>query len=120
MGHTVKGLLVVDPGRGEVAALKSHLLKDGFVDEELVFATIASAAASFLLFGEQVVAFEKNLGLFCNDGGQDLVHSWQASNRSVVFRILCVFGFGYQESHTLGQPLWGLFWVLEDFVVGVG
>ena len=29
------------------------------MDEELVFAAIAPGAASFLLFGEQVVAFEK-------------------------------------------------------------
>jgi len=47
MGLTVKGLFVVDPGRREAAGLGSHLLKDGFVDEELVFATIAVAVASF-------------------------------------------------------------------------
>ena len=41
VGHTVEGLLVVDPGRGEITALGSHVLKDGFVDEELVFAAIA-------------------------------------------------------------------------------
>jgi len=81
-------LLVVYPGRGEVAALGSHLLNDGFVDEEVVFATIASAVATFLLFGEQVVAFEKTVGRFCNDGGQDLVHCWQTSVGPVVFRIL--------------------------------
>ena len=40
VGHTIEGLLVVDPGRGEITALGSHLLKDGFVDEELVFAAI--------------------------------------------------------------------------------
>jgi len=66
------GVLVVDPGRGEVTAHGSHLLKDGFVDEELVFAAIAPAAASFLHF----LAFEKDVGPFCNDGGQDLVNSW--------------------------------------------
>ena len=33
--------------------------KDGFVDEDLVFAVIVPAAASSLLFGKQVVAFEK-------------------------------------------------------------
>ena len=30
-----------------------------------------------------------------------------------------MFEVWYQESH-LGQPLWGLFWVLEDIVVGIG
>ena len=40
-------------------ALVSHLLKDGLMDEELVFAAIAPGAASFLHFGVQVVAFEK-------------------------------------------------------------
>ena len=44
--------LVVDPGREEVTALGSHLPKDGFVDEELVFAGIVTAAAFFLHFGE--------------------------------------------------------------------
>ena len=72
--YTIKGLLVIDPGRGEITALGSHLLKDGFVDEELVLAAIAPAAASFLHFGERVVTFEKFVGPFCNDGGQDLVH----------------------------------------------
>ena len=39
-----------------------HLLKDGFVEEGLVFATIAPAAVSnFLHFGEQVFAFEKDV-----------------------------------------------------------
>ena len=46
VGHTIKGLSVVDPGRGEVTAFGFHLLKDGFVNEELVFAAIAPAAAS--------------------------------------------------------------------------
>ena len=45
VGHTIEGLLVVDPGRGEIKALVSHLLKDGFVDEELIFAPIAPAEA---------------------------------------------------------------------------
>ena len=76
VGHTIVDLLVVDPGRGEITALGSHLLKDGFVDEELIFAAIAPAAASFWHFEEQVVTFEKYVGPFCNDGGQDLVHSW--------------------------------------------
>ena len=76
VGHTIEGLLVVDPGRGEITALVSHLLKDGFVDEELIFAPIAPAEASFLHFEEQLVTFEKYAGAFCNDGGQDLVHSW--------------------------------------------
>ena len=53
----MEGLLVVNPGRGEVMVFGSHLFKDGFVDEELVFAAIPPAAASFLHFGEQVVAF---------------------------------------------------------------
>lgn len=43
-----------------------------FVDEELA---ITSTVASFLHFVEQTVAFEEDVGLFCNDGGQDLVHS---------------------------------------------
>ena len=68
--------LVVDPGREEVMALGSHLPKDDFVDEELVFAAIVTAAASFLHFGEQVIAFKKDLGPFCNDGGQKLADSW--------------------------------------------
>ena len=78
MGHPIEGLLVVNLGRGEIMALGSHLLKDGFVDdhEELVFVAIAPAAASFLHFGEQVVTFDKYVGPFCNDGGQGLVHSW--------------------------------------------
>lgn len=76
VGHTIKGLSVVDPGPGEVTAFGFHLLEDGFVDEELVFAAIAPAAASFLHFWEQVVAFKKDVDPFCNDGGQDLVHSW--------------------------------------------
>ena len=76
VGHTIEGLLVVDPGHGEITALVSHLLKDGFVDEELIFAPIAPAEASFLYFDEQLVTFEKYTGAFCNDGGQDLVHSW--------------------------------------------
>ena len=38
VGHTIEGLVVVDPRRGEITALGSHLLKDGFVDEELIFA----------------------------------------------------------------------------------
>ena len=76
VGHTIEGLLAVDPGRGEITALGSHLLKDSFVDEELIFAAIAPAAASFLHSEEQVVSFEKYVGPFCNDGGQDLVHSW--------------------------------------------
>ena len=59
VGNTIKGLLVVDPGRGEVTALGSHLLKIGFVD--MVFAAIVPAAASFW---EQVVAFEKDVGPF--------------------------------------------------------
>ena len=59
VGNTIKGLLVVDPGRGEVTALGSHLLKTGFVD--MVFAAIVPAAASFW---EQVVAFEKDVGPF--------------------------------------------------------
>ena len=122
----MEGLLVVDPGCEDVTACGSHLFKDGFVDEELVFAAIASGygygspAASFLHFGEQVATFEKGVGHFCNNGGQDLVRSSYACDRPVVFRFLCVFGLGYQESHTLGQLLWGLFWVFEDFVVGVG
>ena len=116
----VCGLLVVDSRRGEVTAHGSHLLKDGFVDEELVFAAIAPPAASFLHFGEQVFAFDKDVGPFCNDGGQDLVNSWQSCDRPLVFRVLCVFGLWYQESHTLSLQLWGLFWVLEDFVEGVG
>ena len=58
VGHAIEDLLVVDPGRGEITALGSHLLKDGFVDEELIFAGIAPVAASFLHFGEQVVTFE--------------------------------------------------------------
>ena len=54
-----------------------HLLKDGFVEEGLVFAAIAPAAVSnFLHFGEQVFSFEKDVAPFCNDEGQDLVHSW--------------------------------------------
>ena len=114
------GLLVVDPGRGEVTAHGSHLLKDSFVDEELVFVAIAPPAASFLHFEEQVFAFEKDVGPFYNDIGQDLVNSWQACDRPLVFRVFCVFGVWYQESHTLSQQLWGLFWDLEDFVVGVG
>ena len=61
VGHTIKDLLVVDPGRGEVTALGSHLLKTGFVDMELVFAAIVPVAA---FFWEQVVAFEKDVGLF--------------------------------------------------------
>ena len=73
VGHTIKGLLVVDSGRGEVTALRFHLLKDGFVDEKLVFAAIAPAAASFWA---QVPALEKDVGPFCNDGGQERVHSW--------------------------------------------
>ena len=76
VGHTIEGLLVVDPGRGEITALGSHLLKDGFVDEELIFAPIIPAEASFLYFEEQLVTFEKYAGAFCNDEGQDLVHSW--------------------------------------------
>ena len=104
----MEGLLVVDPGCGEVTAFGSHLCKDGFVDEELVFAAIAPAAASFLHFGEQVVAFKKGAGHFCNNGGQDLVRSWYACDRPVVFRVLCVFRLGYQESHTLGHLFWGL------------
>ena len=76
VGHPVEGLLVVNLGRGEITALGSHLLKDCFVDEELVFAAIAPPAASFLLFREQVVTFDKFVGPFCNDGGQGLVHSW--------------------------------------------
>ena len=76
VGNTIEGLLVVDPARGEITALVSHLLKDGFVDEELIFAAIAPTGASFLHFVEQVVTFEKCVGVFCNDGGQDLVHSW--------------------------------------------
>ena len=76
VGNTIEGLLVVDPARGEITALVSHLLKDGLVDEELIFAAIAPAGASFLHFVEQVVTFEKCVGVFCNDGGQDLVHSW--------------------------------------------
>ena len=76
VGHTIEGLFVVDPGRGEITALVSHLLKDGFVDEELIFAAIAPVEASFLHFEEQLVTFEKYVGAFCNDGGQDLVHSW--------------------------------------------
>ena len=59
VGNTIKGPLVVDPGRGEVTALGSHLLKTGFVD--MVFAAIVPAAASFW---EQVVAFEKDVGPF--------------------------------------------------------
>ena len=59
VGNTIKGLLVVDPGRGEVTALGSHLLKTGFVD--MVFAAIVPAAASFW---EQVFAFEKDVGPF--------------------------------------------------------
>ena len=59
LGNTIKGLLVVDPGRGEVTALGSHLLKIGFVD--MVFAAIVPAAASFW---EQVFAFEKDVGPF--------------------------------------------------------
>ena len=59
VGHTIEGLLLVDPGRGEITALGSHLLKDGLMDGELVFAAIAPGAASFLHFGVQVVAFEK-------------------------------------------------------------
>ena len=59
VGNTIKGLLVVDSGRGEVTALGSHLLKTGFVD--MVFAAIVPAAASFW---EQVVAFEKDAGPF--------------------------------------------------------
>ena len=76
VGHTIEGLLVVDPGRGEVKAHRSHFLNDGFVDEELVFAAVAPAAASLLQFGELVVAFEKDVEPFCNDGRQDLVNSW--------------------------------------------
>ena len=120
MGHPIEGLLVVNLGRGEITALGSHLLKDGFVDEELVFAAIAPATASFLHFGEQVVTFEKYVGPFCNDRGQGFVHSWYACDKPVVFRVPCVFELWYQESHTLGQPLWGLFWVLEDVFVGIG
>ena len=109
----MEGLLVVDPGRGEVTVFGSHLFKDGFVDEELVFAAIAPAAASFLHFGEQVVAFEKGVGHFriCNNGGHDLVLSLYACSIPVpvVFRVLCIFGLECQESHTLGQLLWGLF-----------
>ena len=59
VGNTIKGLLVVDPGRGEVTELGSHLLKTGFVD--MVFAAIVPAAASFW---EQVFAFEKDVGPF--------------------------------------------------------
>ena len=107
----MEGLLVVDPGRGEVTVFGSHLFKDGFVDEELVSAAIAPVAASFLHFGEQVVAFEKGVGHFriCINGGQDLVLSWYACNRPVVFRVLCIFGLECQESHTVGQLLWGVF-----------
>ena len=76
MGHPIEGLRVVNLGRGVLTDLGSHLLKDGFVDEKLVFAAIAPAAASFLNFGEQVVTFDKFVGPFCNDGGQGLVHSW--------------------------------------------
>ena len=53
VGHTIEGLLVIDPGRGEITALGSHLLKDGFVDEELIFAAIAPAAASFCTLGSR-------------------------------------------------------------------
>ena len=120
VGHPTEGLLVVNLGRGVITALGSHLLKDGFVDEELVFAAIAPSAASFLNFGEQVVTFEKYVGPFCNDGGQGHVHRWYACDKPVVFRVPAVFEVWYQESHTLGQPLWGLFWVLEDTVVGIG
>ena len=74
--HTIEGLLVVDPGGGEVTVLGSHLLKDGFVDAELVFAAIAPVATSSLHFVKQVVTFEKYVGPFCNDRGQDLVHIW--------------------------------------------
>ena len=42
----------------------------------MVFAAIVTAAASFLHFGEQVVAFKKDEGRFCNDGGQKLANSW--------------------------------------------
>ena len=59
VGHTIDGLLVVDPGRGEITAFGSHLLKDSFVDEELVFAAIAPAVASFLQCREQVVTLVK-------------------------------------------------------------
>ena len=51
--------IVVDPGHGEITVLRSHLLKDGLVDEQLIFAAIAPVTASFLHFGEQVVTFEK-------------------------------------------------------------
>lgn len=44
----------------------------GFFDEELA---ITSTVASFLHFVEQIVAFEEDVGPFCNDGGQDLVDS---------------------------------------------
>ena len=56
----------------KVAGLGPHLLKDGFLQEELA---IAPAVAPFLLFLEQIVAFEKGVGYFCDDGGKDLVHS---------------------------------------------
>lgn len=67
----MEGLLAVDPGCGEVTVFGSHLFKDGFVDEELVSAALAPVAASFLHFGEQVVAFEKGVGHFriCINGG---------------------------------------------------
>lgn len=76
--------------------------------------------ASFLHFEEQTVAFEEDVGPFCNDGGEDLVHSCEATDRPVAFRVFCVIGFLYQESHFFGQPLWELFLAFEEFVVGVG
>ena len=59
VGHTIEGLLVVDPGRGEVTAHVSHFLKDGFVYEELVFVATARAAASFLHFGSRLLLSRK-------------------------------------------------------------
>ena len=75
---------------------------------------------ALLMRSWSLLYFQEICSPFCNDGGQGLVHSWEACDRPLVFRVLGVFELWYQESHTLGQPLWGLFWVLEDVVVGIG
>ena len=55
VGHTIDGLLVADPGRGEITAFRSHLLKDSFVDEELVFAAIAPRWHPFCNLGSRLL-----------------------------------------------------------------
>ena len=55
VGHTIEGLVVVDPGRGEITA---HLLKGVFV-EGAGLCSYSSCSGILLHCGEQVVTFEK-------------------------------------------------------------